>query len=190
MMKNLALVAFSGQTHLDFIGFYDCMTRLKVHFGDFKLSVCALEHEIADNFGLKFIAEKRSDLSEFDAVFVPGGMATRALKDDVDFISWLKTTSGAKYKFSVCTGSLLFGAAGFLRGLSATTHPFCHDLLAPYCAKVLSEKIVCEDTQDGGKIITAGGVSSSVELGLFVVEIFGGKEFAQKTRLAMDYLRV
>ena len=86
---------------------------------------CSRERQVSDNGGLTIDADEiTKDLGGFDAVFVPGGMATRRLKDDTSFISWLATARDAKYKFSVCTGSLLLGAAGFLRGKRATTHLF------------------------------------------------------------------
>lgn len=187
-MKNLALIMFSGQTHLDFVGFYDCILRLKTVQPELNFKICAREREITDNAGLKFtLNETTSDLRGFDAVFVPGGMATRRLKDDAEFIAWLSSAREAKYKFSVCTGSLLLGAAGFLRGLRATTHPFCYELLAPYCSEVVREKVVCEHAANGGEIITAGGVSSSVELGLRVIERFAGRAVRDDAARAMDY---
>ena len=188
IMKNLALVMFSGQTHLDFVGFYDCMLRLKAVRPQFEMRFCSRERQVSDSGGLTIDAgEITTDLGGFDAVFVPGGMATRRLKDDAGFISWLATARDAKYKFSVCTGSLLLGAAGFLRGKRATTHPFCYDLLAPYCADVVHERLVRESLPAGGEIITAGGVSSSIELGLCVIEKFAGASARETAATAMDY---
>ena len=188
IMKNLALVMFSGQTHLDFVGFYDCMLRLKAVRPQFEMRFCSRERQVLDSGGLTIDAgEITTDLGGFDAVFVPGGMETRRLKDDAGFISWLATARDAKYKFSVCTGSLLLGAAGFLRGRRATTHPFCYDLLAPYCADVVHERLVRESLPAGGEIITAGGVSSSIELGLCVIEKFAGASAREAAAMAMDY---
>ena len=187
-MKNLALVMFSGQTHLDFVGFYDCMLRLKAVRPQFEMRFCSREQQVSDSGGLTIDAgEITTDIGGFDAVFVPGGMATRRLRDDAGFISWLATARDAKYKFSVCTGSLLLGAAGFLRGRRATTHPFCYDLLAPYCADVVHERLVRENLPAGGEIITAGGVSSSIELGLCVIEKFAGVQAREAAAAAMDY---
>ena len=187
-MKNLALVMFGGQTHLDFAGFYDCMLRLKAVRPQLEMRFCSRERQVSDSGGLTINAgETTTDLGGFDAVFVPGGMATRRLRDDAGFISWLATARDAKYKFSVCTGSLLLGAAGFLRGRRATTHPFCYDLLAPYCADVVHERLVRESLPAGGEIITAGGVSSSIELGLCVIEKFAGVQAREAAAAAMDY---
>ncbi|WP_299085481.1 DJ-1/PfpI family protein [uncultured Campylobacter sp.] len=187
-MKNLALVMFSGQTHLDFVGFYDCMLRLKAVRPQLEMRFCSRERQVSDSGGLTIdVGEITTDLGGFDAVFVPGGMATRRLRDDAGFISWLATARDAKYKFSVCTGSLLLGAAGFLRGRRATTHPFCYDLLAPYCADVVHERLVRESLPEGGEIITAGGVSSSIELGLCVIEKFAGASAREAAAAAMDY---
>ena len=187
-MKNLALVMFSGQTHLDFVGFYDCMLRLKAVRPQLEMRFCSRERQVSDSGGLTIDAgEITTDLGGFDAVFVPGGTATRRLRDDAGFISWLATARDAKYKFSVCTGSLLLGAAGFLRGRRATTHPFCYDLLAPYCADVVHERLVRDSLPAGDEIITAGGVSSSIELGLCVIEKFAGASAREIAAAAMDY---
>jgi cyclohexyl-isocyanide hydratase len=68
-------------------------------------------------------------------------------------------------KVSVCTGALLLGAAGFLQGRRATTHPSVYKELEPYCGMVVRERVV-----DEGDVITAGGVSASIDLGLHLVE--------------------
>jgi transcriptional regulator GlxA family with amidase domain len=85
----------------------------------------------------------------------------------------------------VCTGSLLLGAAGFLKGKRATSHPGAYEEVEPYCATVLQQRIV-----DEGALITGGGVSTSIDLGLHVVErLMGNAGKDARTRVAkqMDY---
>jgi cyclohexyl-isocyanide hydratase len=85
-------------------------------------------------------------------------------------------------KVSVCTGSLLLGAAGFLRGLTATTHPSALKELEPYCDQVVRQRIV-----DQGAVVTAGGVSTSIDLGLHLVERLAGAEARARVARQMDY---
>lgn len=124
----------------------------------------------------------KPDLSKYDLVFLPGGMGTRKLKEDLEFVEWLQTAESVPYKVSVCTGSLLLGAAGFLKDKTATTHPNVYDLLEPYCKKVIKTRIVKD-----GNVITAGGVATSIDLGIFLIEQFVGKEGVNIVRKQIDY---
>ncbi|MCK5913732.1 MAG: DJ-1/PfpI family protein, partial [Desulfuromusa sp.] len=92
------------------------------------------------------------------------------------------TAAPVPLKASVCSGSLLLGAAGFLRGKKATTHPKAYTELARYCAKVSKERIV-----DEGDVITARGVTSAIDLGLHLVERLAGKETRIEIARQMDY---
>ena len=180
-----ALVVFDGMTMLDFIGFYDAITRLpRMGFmPDFSWNVCALTEQVSDERGLRLIPDRvGQSLEGFDLLYLPGGMGTRKLQYDAAFVQWLQTASGAQLKVSVCTGALLLGAAGFLRGLTATTHPSALEALKPYCAKAVRERIV-----DQGPIVTAGGVSTSIDLGLHLVERLAGSEARAKIARQMDY---
>ncbi|MEK6449153.1 MULTISPECIES: DJ-1/PfpI family protein [Priestia] len=182
---KVGFILFNQLTALDFIGFYDGITRLKTlgFKKDLTWDLCALSNEISDDRGITFKINKVSpDLSEYDLIFVPGGMGTRALQYDTEFINWLKTAKDVPYKVSVCTGSLLLGAAGFLRNIKATTHPNGFDLLKQYTDKVEKERIVKDST-----IITGGGVATSVDLGLYICELIDGSETATKIQKQMDY---
>ena len=75
-----------------------------------------------------------------------------------EFLNWIRTASDCKYKISICTGSLILGAAGFLKGKKATTNFQEYEALRPYCAEVLTDRIV-----DDQNTITAGAVSSSTK---------------------------
>jgi cyclohexyl-isocyanide hydratase len=109
-------------------------------------------------------------------------MGTRPQQQDRTFIDWLRTAAPVKLKVSVCTGSLLLGAAGFLKGRRATTHPSAYQELEPYCKTVVKERVV-----DEGDIITARGVSSSIDAGLHVVERLAGPEARERIAQQMDY---
>lgn len=181
----MAFILFDGMTSLDFIGFFDAVTWLKIMKADENVSwdLCATGAEVTDDRGMTIKVGRISpDLSEYDLVFVPGGLPTRQLRNDDRFIAWLQTSKDCKYKISVCTGALLLGAAGFLSGKQATTNPSAYELLAPYCGEVVKSRIVRD-----GNVFTGGGVSASIDLGLFFVESLSGIDFVRKVQDAMDY---
>jgi cyclohexyl-isocyanide hydratase len=180
-----ALILFDGMTALDFFGFYDPLTRLKSMgiVADFEWRLCATSPGVRDDRGARLAADCVGEpLDGYDLLFLPGGFGTRALQHDEAFVAWLATAAPAKLKISVCTGALLLGAAGFLRGKRATTHPNAYGELAPYCASVLEERVV-----DEGDVITARGVSASIDLGLHVVERLAGPEARARVAKQMDY---
>ena len=179
--KRIAFIVFNDITLLDLVGVYDPITRLKSmdYIPDLEWDICAISEQIKDNFGFTVAVDKiKPDLSQYDTIIVPGGFGTRPLKDDPDFINWIKQAEGARYKASVCTGALLLGAAGFLEGKKATTNRSAFDLLKPYCQEVQREKVM----EDGG-VITAGGVSSSLQLGLYLCENGPEKKLEIKSRI-------
>jgi transcriptional regulator GlxA family with amidase domain len=180
-----AFILFDRMTALDFFGFYDPVSRLKSMkiLDDFEWRVCAMSRQVADDRGLRLEADAvAGSLEGFDMLFVPGGFGTRALQRDAEFVGWLKTARSARLKVSVCTGALLLGAAGFLRGRRATTHPNAYKELETYCAAVAHERVV-----DEGDVITARGVSSSIDLGLHVVRRLAGTTAWERIAAQMDY---
>jgi len=182
---KIAFILFDRMTALDFVRFYDAVTRLKTMGFNEELSwtLCGMKDEISDDRGITVkIQEVAPNLSQYDLLFVPGGFGTRELLHDSEFIEWLKTGSNATYKVSVCTGSILFGAAGFLGGKKATTHPNEYDLLRSYCSEVIEDRIVKD-----GYVITGGGVATSVDLGLFICELLAGREAVLRIQKQMDY---
>lgn len=183
-----ALIVFDRMTYLDFVGFYDPLTRLKSMnlVPDFEWTICSNRKQVADDRrvpGLAMLAESvLESLDGYDLVFVPGGMGTRTLQHDREFIDWLKTAASVKLKVSVCTGALLLGAAGFLRGRRATTHPSALKELEPYCESVVTDRIV-----DEGDVVTGSGVSTSIDLGLHMVERIAGPEARDRAARQMCY---
>jgi transcriptional regulator GlxA family with amidase domain len=181
---KIAFVIFDVLTALDFLGVYDAVTRLKTmhYIEDLQWDICAYTDSVSDKQGLVITPNKvRQPLGDYDIVIVPGGYGTRQLVNDAGFLEWLKTSETCKLKASVCTGSLLYGALGFLEGKRATTHPSAYNDLAKYCT-VVDDRVV-----DEGDIITARGVSSSIDLGLYLCEKLAGKEVQEQIRKQMDY---
>jgi len=180
-----AFVVFDRMTCLDFIGFYDPVTRLKSMkiMDDLEWHVCSRAESVVDDRGLRVGADKVSEpLDSYDMVFLPGGFGTRTLQNDRAFVDWLKTAGSARLKVSVCTGALLLGAAGFLRGRRATTHPSAYKELEPYCGSVVKDRVV-----DEGDVVTAGGVSSAIDAGLYIVQKLAGAEARSRVAVQMDY---
>jgi len=180
-----AFVIFDQMTALDLIGVYDPLTRLKSMnlMPEFAWEFCAFSPEVFDDKGLRFeVSRVAEPLDRYDLVVVPGGFGTRTLQHDRDFIDWLRTAGPVKLKASVCTGALLLGAAGFLAGKAATTHPSAFDELRPWCERVLDRRVV-----DEGDVITARGVTASIDLGLHLVERLAGKDARRKIAKQMDY---
>lgn len=182
---RMAFILFDGMTTLDFAGFYEAVTWMGI-LGireNVSWDFCAAGEQVTDDRGLTIrVGRVRPDLSEYDLVFVPGGMPTRQLRHDEDFLSWIRTARDAQYKASVCTGALILGAAGFLQGRRATTNPSAYELLEPYCSEVVRERFVRD-----GDVFTGGGVSASIDLGLFFVESIASGEAARRIQAKMDY---
>ncbi len=182
---RIAFVVYEGMTSLDFIGVYDPLTRLKTmgFLPDLEWEVCSWKAEVRDGTGLRFTPTwVGKPLGSFDMLIVPGGLGSRALEAETGFLDWLKTAAACKEKVSVCTGALLLGAAGFLEGKNATTHPAAYEELKRYRVQVLDRRIV-----EDGEVITAGGVTASIDLGLYLCEKIAGREAAETIRRQMDY---
>ena len=183
---KIAYIVFNEITLLDFIGIYDPISRLRNmnYIPNLVWDICSFTEIVKDSFGLEIKPNKiKNDLSEYDAIIIPGGFGTRDLQLNEEFINWIKTSEKTKYKISICTGSLILGASGFLNGKKATTNFQEYENLKKYCAEVVKDRIV-----EDGNIITSGAVSASLDLGLYLCEKWCGKEAENEIRKKMDYL--
>ena len=184
---KIAYVLFDGITWLDFIGVYDPLSRLRSqqHLPELSWDLCATAETVRDSFGLSIPIDRvRPDLGDYDLVIVPGGLGTRALRHDADFVNWLRTAGPVPLKASVCTGALLLGAAGFLRGIRATTHFGEYANLAEYAGEVTEQTVV-----DAGRVVTAGAVASSLDLGLHLCRRLAGPAASEQIARSMAYRR-
>ena len=182
---RFAFVMYDGMTALDFIGAYDPLIRLRTmgFLPELTWDICARTEEIEDNTSLKFRATRIAEpLDIYDLVFVPGGFSTRELIHNQEFIQWIATAGASNCIASVCTGSVLLGAAGLLNGHKATTHLNAFELLQQYCPHVVDARVV-----ESGNIITARGVSSSIDLGLYLCEKFTDYATRINIQQQMDY---
>jgi transcriptional regulator GlxA family with amidase domain len=118
-----------------------------------------------------------------DVLVVPGGIGTRALLDDDAMLDWVRSAhETSQWTTSVCTGSLVLAAAGVLEGLEATTHWAAMDYLERFGARPVSRRVV-----EQGKVITAAGVSSGIDMALALAAKIAGDDVAQVIQLYIEY---
>jgi cyclohexyl-isocyanide hydratase len=124
-----------------------------------------------------------AECPQLDLVMVPGGPGQQDLMEDAVVLEFLrKQAAGAKYVTSVCTGSLVLGAAGLLKGKRATCHWAAIEHLKPLGAIPVSQRVVMD-----GNIITGAGVASGIDFALAVAAILEGEEVAKQIQLQIEY---
>jgi putative intracellular protease/amidase len=179
---DVAIPIYPRFTALDAIGPYEVLSRLPgaaVHF------IAAEPGPIrTDNDMLTVLAERSlDDVPHPEVVMVPGGLGTRALLKDERMLAWIRTAhETSDWTTSVCTGSLLLGAAGVLEGLEATTHWLELETLATFGARPTERRVV-----EQGKVITAAGVSSGIDMALALAARIAGDDFARTIQLMIEY---
>jgi transcriptional regulator GlxA family with amidase domain len=179
---NIAIPIFDRLTALDAVGPYEVLSRMPgwtVTFVAAEPGPKRTETEM-----LALVADRAlSELPEPEVIVVPGGYGTRELMKDETILDWLRHAhEHSQWTTSVCTGSLLLGAAGILDGLEATTHWMVLDQLAELGAIPVSRRVV-----EQGKVITAAGVSSGIDMALTLVARIAGPELAQGIQLGIEY---
>ena len=123
------------------------------------------------------------DCPQLDLICVPGGLGTDALMEDPEVLDFLRRQAeGARYVPSVCTGALVLGAAGLLKGYRATTHWNALSTLPLLGADVVKERVVVDRNR-----ITGGGVTAGIDLGLMVVAEMFGQPVAEFVQLRLEY---
>jgi putative intracellular protease/amidase len=179
---DIAIPMYDRFTALDAIGPYEVLSRLP------EAQVTWLAHEPGlvrtDNQMLAIEATAAfEDLPAPDIIVVPGGTGTRALLDDERLLDWLRGAhASSTWTTSVCTGSLLLAAAGILDGVPATTHWLEFDKLGELGGTPTDERVIFE-----GKIVTAAGVSSGIDMALALAGRIAGDLYAQAIQLLIEY---
>ena len=179
---KIAVALFEQVTALDAVGPYEVLQRLpgaEVHF------VGHRKGEVRTDNGFLGLTVDRcfDEVPNPDIFVVPGGIGTRALVRDAAILDWIRGAHAtSQFTTSVCTGSLLLAAAGILDGLSATTHFAARQVLAKYGATPSEERVVVE-----GKIITAAGVSSGIDMALQLAELVTDATTAKALQLMIEY---
>jgi transcriptional regulator GlxA family with amidase domain len=181
---QLAIALFPRLTALDAIGPYEVLQRVPtidvVFVGAERGTVRTENGFLGLSVDATFAEVPRPDL-----VLVPGGIGTRALLDGGDLLEWVRAVHPTTtFTTSVCTGSLVLGAAGLLEGLTATTYWSVLDLLARFGAEPTSQRVVEHLDR---RIITAAGVSSGIDMAIRLVELLDGDVAAQAAQLMVEY---
>jgi putative intracellular protease/amidase len=179
---DIAIPLFDRFTALDAIGPYEVLSRLPGYRVTFVAESPGVR--TTDNGMLGLVAEKAlADMPHPEIVVVPGGIGTRAMMRDEVLIDWVRGAHAtSRFTCSVCTGSLVLGAAGILDGLQATTHWAAMELLGSTGAIPTPQRVV-----EQGKVITAAGVSAGIDMALTLAARVAGDAVAQAIQLGIEY---
>ncbi|MBA2630985.1 MAG: DJ-1/PfpI family protein [Thermoleophilaceae bacterium] len=179
---DIAIPLFDRFTALDAVGPYEVLSRLpgaRVTFVATEAGPCTTDTRM-----LTLMVERRlEDLPRPEVLVVPGGVGTPEALTDERLIAWIRDAhETSDWTTSVCTGSLLLGAAGILAGLEATTHWIDMDALSPFGARPTARRVV-----EQGKVITAAGVSSGIDMALTLAARIAGDDVARAIQLSIEY---
>lgn len=179
---EIAIPLFDRFTALDAVGPYQVLSHLpgaRVRFLGPEAGVLT-----SDDGMLGLSAQARwEDAPSPAIVVVPGGIGSRAMLADARLLDWLRGVhQTSDWTTSVCTGSLILAAAGILDGLEATTHWANMERLESLGARPVGRRVV-----EQGKVLTAAGVSSGIDMALRLAELVAGTDVAQGIQLAIEY---
>ncbi len=178
---TIGLLLFPEMTQLDMTGPYEVfvsLPRTTVHL------VWKTLDPVTAGGGLRMLPTTTlAACPKLDVICVPGGPGQVALMQDAEVLEFLrKQAETSRFVTSVCTGSLVLGAAGLLRGYRATCHWLSLDQLALLGATPIAERIVMD-----GNRITGGGVTSGIDFALFVAAQLFGEDVAKEIQLRIEY---
>lgn len=175
------MVLFEGVTQLDLTGPYEVFARMPNT--TVRLIASSLE-PVRTEWGMRIIPDATFESAPpLDLLCVPGGWGINAMLGEAALLGFLRDRApDARYVTSVCSGALLLGAAGLLRGYRATTHWLSLDLLASFGAHPVAERVVRDRDR-----ITGGGVTAGIDFALVVAAELFGDAVAQGIQLAIEY---
>jgi transcriptional regulator GlxA family with amidase domain len=179
---EIAMLLFDKLAPQDAVGPFEVMRNVP---GWKVRTVAKRKGEVrSEEGGLGLLADyELGEVSEPDVVLVPGGVGNRPLLADEEVLGWLREVDrGTKWTTSVCTGSLVLGAAGLLQGKRATSNWLVLDALREYGADPVGGRFV-----EDGKTITAAGVTAGIDMALHLVAREVGPEIAQAVQLGIEY---
>jgi putative intracellular protease/amidase len=179
---EIAILLFDRMTALDAVGPYEVLRRLPG--AEVRFYAKSAGPQRADSGTLALVADHTlEEATAPEILVVPGGIGTRELMHDEEILDWVRRLDrSTRWTTSVCTGSLILGAAGILRGLKATSHWLTLDMLESLGAVPSSERVVVE-----GKVMTAAGVSAGIDMALLLAKEEAGDDIAQAIQLGIEY---
>lgn len=177
----VGFLLFPDITQLDMTGPYEVLTKLpgaEVHL------IWKTLDAVRAGGGMQILPTTTyAACPQLDLVCVPGGFGMNALLEDEETLSFLRRqAAGARYVTSVCTGSLVLGAAGLLKGKRAATHWMSMDMLEAFGAIPVHERVVVD-----GNVVTGGGVTAGIDFGLTIAAQVAGPEVAKAIQLGIEY---
>ena len=177
---NIVFALFPGVTHLDFTGPHQILCRLP----GAKVTVASLDGGEIEADGLVSARlPKLAEVAACDVLVVPGGFGTTEAMANPAFLDQIRRlASGARYVTSVCTGSLVLGAAGLLKGKRAACHWAWRDQLSLFGAIPDPARVVRD-----GNVFTGGGVTAGIDFALTIAAEIAGDDMAQSIQLAVEY---
>ncbi|WP_432408163.1 DJ-1/PfpI family protein [Wukongibacter sp. M2B1] len=185
-MINIGILVFQKIEELDFIGPFEVLSYVnKIKSESTNVWLVSDEEQIVQGYnGLRFFADYTIDnCPKLDVLVVPGGQGRKAVMENDKVLSFIKNRYiELKYLSSVCTGALIIGATGLLKDKSATTYHTAFDELSKMGVAVQKSKVV----QDG-KIITGAGVSSGMDVGLYLLSRLFDEVTAQQVADKIEY---
>jgi putative intracellular protease/amidase len=181
---HVAIPLFKRFTALDAVGPYEVLQRIPTF--DITFIGHARGEVRSENGMLGLVADATfEEVPEPEVIVFPGGVGTRALQHDERVLEWVRHAhAGTRYTTSVCTGSLVLGAAGLLTGLTAATHWACSRELAAHGAEPSIRRVV---EQPEARIITSAGVSSGIDMALRLTELLVDRTAALAAQLMIEY---
>ncbi|MDQ3573030.1 MAG: DJ-1/PfpI family protein [Actinomycetota bacterium] len=179
---RIAILIFEELTALDAIGPYEVLSRLPGAEVTFTGPAAGPIRTDTGSLGLHADLAIE-DLPDPDVLLVPGGKGNRPLLTDERVLDWVRSAhQTSEWTTSVCTGSLVLGAAGALEGKRATSHWAYRDLLARFGATPVAERVV-----EDGKIMTAAGVAAGIDMALTLAARIAGDDVAKAIQLGIEY---
>src|SRR3954470_14299380 len=175
------LLVFPNLTQLDLTGPFEILARLP---GSEIRLIWKSRDPVRSDHGLTILPDATfDDCGRLDLVLVPGGAGINPLLQDAETLAFVRrAAAAARYVVGICTGSLVLGAAGLLRGRRAGTHWMSRDLLAAFGAVPVAERIVVD-----GNLFTGGGVTAGIDVALRVAAEIAGREAAEAIQLGVEY---
>jgi cyclohexyl-isocyanide hydratase len=178
---QIGSLLFEGFDQIDLTGPFEVFSRIPN--STYRIFAKTLS-PVRDIRGLRLMPDATLfEAPQLDLIHVPGGFGQEALMEDDHLLHWVhRQAEGARYVFSVCTGALICGAAGLLKGRRATTHWSAFHLLPYFGAIPVDQRVVVD-----GNLICAGGVTAGIDGALRVAAALRGDEEAQMIQLQMEY---
>ncbi len=175
------MLVFPNLTQLDLTGPYEVLSWLP---GTETLLLWKDLHPVRSEHGLAILPTTAlAECPPLDLVLVPGGPGINPLLEDAEVLAFLRrAAAAARYVVGICTGSLVLGAAGLLRGRRAGTHWMSRDLLPAFGAAPVAERVVRD-----GNLYTGGGVTAGIDVALSLAAEIAGRAAAEAIQLAIEY---